>query len=107
MRRGSKRVTVLNDRGGGTSLLKVGTFEDLLTWLLAHTLRLVFEQTLKDLVLLSCGPFGGEGEIRCLCLLETLGVISVPEEELEVFSSELNVDEIVHEVANSARLTSQ
>lgn len=56
-----------------------------------------------DLVL-SQSPFRCESLLRCWNLVETLGVVPEPEEELEVLRRTLNPLHVVHEVTNSAWL---
>lgn len=100
----------LNSGGGGGNggvvLLEVGPFEyspsdRVLS--LAPVGGVLLEPR-HGLVLHLLGPLRSQGGIRRASGVEPLDVVPVPEEELEVLGRVLDVDEVVHEVSNGARL---
>ena len=87
-------------------LIKVGSFEDVgssvgLLW----TTSVGWDSS-EGGVVLSQGPLWSECLLGSWELVETLGVVAEPEEELEVFGGALNPLHVVHEVTDSAWLRS-
>jgi len=104
-RRGAGTVVELGDNCVWSSLLKVGSFEDL-SYLWVELLAAFCGGSRSFSFGLGEGPFWREDLFAFWELREAFHVASVPEEELQVFGTVLDIFEIVHEVASGAWLNS-
>src|SRR4051812_37885659 len=107
-RRGGEGILGLAKVDGSSlvaEFLKVGALEDLRgLGLLAELVAVWLLDTRLRFILHGLRPLGRQGNVRGGGLGEALGVVAEPQEELQVLGRRLNVDGIVHEVANCAWL---
>jgi len=88
-------------------LLKVGSLKDgdgRRLDLLAKLIGQLFLQVVGRLFSHVASPFRGKVQVRGLGLGEPARIVTMPEEELEILSTTLDVEKIVHEVAKGAGL---